>query len=646
MGGDSVSGSDPGERRQDSHPLRDFTRQLLEDLTVLDRMLDSGMIESDVRRIGAEQEMFLVDRHMQPATTALEILEKFDHPQLSPELGLFNLEVNLEPRTFGDDCLWQMEQEIEEMVARLSRTARTLGTRILLTGILPTLKQRDLTLDAMTPVRRYRELNRCMFEHRGGVFPVHIKGLDELNVTHDNVMCEACNTSFQIHFQVGAEEFPLLYNLAQLITAPVLAAAANSPLFLQHRLWHESRVALFQQAIDSRSDAHRARRVRPRVIFGDRWIKRSVLEVYRDDVARFPPFLFGETFPSSKALLDEGTPPRLEALCRHNGTVYRWNRPCYGVRDGVPHLRIEHRALPAGPTVVDEVANAAFFYGLMSALSEEYKQVDTMMAFDDVKGNFTAAARYGLKARFQWVDGHTHAADSLILEHLLPLAHAGLKSKEIRGTDIDGYLGVIENRVRSGQTGAQWTLDTLATAERKGRAEERFTALTECMYERFLEGRPVHQWKPASLNTDESWLESYRTVEQVMTTDLFTVREDDLIDLAANLMDWEHIRHVPVEDQDGRLVGLVTHRQLLRLIGRGNSESVSVREIMRREPVSVTADTTTLTAIAHMRSFGVSCLPVVGEQNKLVGIISERDFIHVSARLLDEALQKLDTDAT
>jgi hypothetical protein len=190
-----------------------------------------------------------------------------------------------------------------------------------------------------------------------------IKGLDELRINHDNVMFEACNTSFQIHFQVGGDEFAHLYNLAQTIAAPVLAAAVNSPVFLQHRLWAETRIALFQQAVDTRSITHQARHVRPRVIFGDRWVKASVLEIFREDVARFRVLLSTDRGISPLEVLDQGGLPDLPALRLHNGTIYRWNRPCYGVRDGRPHLRIEFRALPAGPTVIDELANAALFFG-------------------------------------------------------------------------------------------------------------------------------------------------------------------------------------------------------------------------------------------------------------------------------------------
>lgn len=634
-------------RSNGERPLQAFTRALLDDLQALERMLESNMLESDVRRIGAEQELFLIDHRMGPAMTSLQVLEKLAHPQVTTELGLFNLEINLTPLSFTGDCLHRLEHEARQLVSKVKRAARGVGSRVLLAGILPTLKQKHLGLDAMTPLPRYHELNRANVEHRGGEFRVQIEGRDSLDTSHDNVMFEACNTSFQLHLQVGASEFAQLYNLAQAVTAPVLAAAANSPVFLQHRLWNETRLALFQQSVDSRSDVQRSRQARPRVVFGDQWVKESILEIYRQDIARFRVFLPESNAPSSLDQLAAGEIPGLAALCRHNGTVYRWNRPCYGITDGVPHLRIEHRVLPAGPTIVDEVANAALFFGLMVALPGEYGDITERLSFDDAKNNFTRAARYGLEARLQWVDGQGHLADQLLLEHLVPLARQGLRAQAVRSNDIDRYLGILEERVRRGQTGSQWAFSSLAGMTEERKREERYLALTASMYENFLAGHPVHEWQLARLPDDHDLARSCRVVEQVMTTDLYTVRPDDLVDLAASLMDWEHIRHVPVEDAHGQLVGLVSHRQLVRLISRGQSpgsEPLAVRDIMALNPLSVHPDTSSLEAIELMRRHRVSCLPVVDSDNKLVGIVTERDFIHVTAKLLHRLLDEVGDD--
>ena len=259
------------------------------------------------------------------------------------------------------------------------------------------------------------------------------------------------------------------------------------------------------------------------------------------------------------------------------------------------------------------------------------------MAFDDAKGNFMAAARYGLQARLKWFGGKGYGADELILTHLLPMARRGLLAHEVDAADVERYLDVVQERVERGRTGAQWMLDSLEAMQRRPK-DERFRSLTSALLRQQETGRPVHTWELARLEDTGDVRESYRTVGQIMTTDLFTVHPEDLIDLAASVMDWEHLRHVPVEDQEGRLVGLVTHRQLLRMVGQGlASTSIAVREIMRVDPVTASPDTTTREAIDLMRDHKVGCLPVV-QDGKLVGIVTESDFIEVSARLLDEWL--------
>ena len=624
-----------------SDKMRAFTRALLEDVQALEDMLNSGRIESGVRRIGAEQEVFLVDDSMRPAPVAYRMLETEEGKEFAPELAQSNLEINLEPHKLGGGCLSLMERELNEKLDIVRKLAKRFDAKALLTGILPTLEQSHLGLEYMTPIPRFHQLNQVMSDLRGGDFRTHIKGVDELDILHDNVMLEACNTSFQIHFQVGGDEFVDLYNLAQLVTAPVIAAAVNSPVFLRHRLWKETRVALFQQSLDVRSAAHTARGRRARVTFGDRWVEGSVLEIFREDVARFRSLLSTDDAERSLELLAKGITPGLKSLCLHNGTVYRWNRPCYGVKDNIPHLRIENRTLPAGPSVLDEVANSAFYFGLMTALGEEYGDVRKVMNFDDVKSNFMAAARYGLKAQLNWIDGKTHTAGGLILEHLLPLARKGLEAQEIDSGDIDRYLGVLEERVRRMRTGSQWMLDSLSNMAGQSTPDERYRAATAAMLARQEEGTPVHEWELASLEEAPSWQDSFRTVAQVMNTDVFTVHPEDLVDLAASVMEWEHIRHVPVEDTDGRLVGLVSHRALLRLVTTAdkNRGTVAVHEIMKPDPVTTTPAASTLGAIETMKRHKVSCLPVVRD-GVLVGIVTEADFIEVAGALLEEKLRE------
>lgn len=621
--------------RVDPAKMRHFVRALLDDVHALERILDEGLIESDVRRIGAEQEIFLVDRNFSPKAVVMPVLEALKGQPFTTELAQFNLEANLPPLVLGGDCLAEMERELIELNRNARRAAAENDAHIVLCGILPTLERSHLSLDWMTPNPRYHQLNRTMTELRGGSFQMRIKGLDEFQLTHDNVMLEACNTSFQVHFQVGAEEFAKLYNLAQAVTGPVLAVASNSPVLLGHRLWHETRVALFQQSLDMRSAAHIQRGTRQRVSFGERWVEKSVMEIYREDVARMRALIALPKGESPMAQLDRGEIPTLDALRLHNGTVYRWNRACYGVGGGKPHLRIENRVLPAGPTVRDQVANAAFFFGLMVALGNRYDDITDVMAFDDANSNFVAAARYGLSARMRWLEGKSYSADRLILDKLLPLAHAGLIERGIDNADADLYIGVLRKRTKSGRTGAQWALDSLAGMnEKTSRPLERMRALTHEMVRQQELDRPVHEWPLATVSEDENERESYRTIGQFMTSDVFTVNPDDLVDLAASLMEWEHVRYVPVEDDTGRLVGLLSHRQLLKLTsgtpGEANAEAVA--DLMIREPITVTPETPTLDAIRIMDEHKIGCLPVV-KGDKLVGIVTEHDFMEISKRL-------------
>ncbi len=620
----------------DEDRLREFTSSLLEDVQALELMLERGLFETGIRRIGAEQEFFLVDSSSEPSLTALKILDRIQDRRFTTELGQFNLEANLDPQEFRGNCLRRLEEELDELLEEISTVARHLGAHPLLVGILPTLQKEHLSLDSMTPHARYYQLDRVMRGLRGSDFRAHIKGLDELQTTHDNVMLEACNTSFQIHFQVSPDEFPRLYNLAQVVTGPVLAAAANSPVLLQHRLWHETRVALFTQSLDVRTEVHAQRGGLSRVAFGDKWVDDSILEIFREDIARFRVLLAAELDESPLKVLDRGDLPKLKALCLHNSTVYRWNRPCYGASNGTAHLRIENRALPAGPTVIDEVANAAFFFGLMSSLGDEIPDVREAFTFDDAQANFMAAARYGLGAHFKWVGGKVYSSGDLIRQELLPQARRGLEARGIPREDIERYLGVIEARVEVGQTGSQWILDSLQSMGKEGTTHGRYRKLTEALRNQQATKAPVHTWPLAEAGGVASSRASFRTVGQVMKTDLFTVSKEDLVDLAAHVMDWKHIRHVPVEDAEGRLVGLVSHRRLLREAFRKGQDptSIVVERVMRTDPVTVSPETTTREAIDIMRRERVGCLPVVKDE-KLVGIVTEHDFVTVAAELLD-----------
>ena len=628
----------------DERKAQVFMKAMLEDLRALAFMLQDGRVESGVTRIGAEQEMFLIDRYLRPAPVSLEVLEHASDPRLTTEIARFNLEANLTPLELKNDCFSRMERELTELIELARAGAASQNADVLLSGILPTLQKSDLTLDNLTPVVRYHELDRAVIRLRGGPLSIHIKGLDELHLTHDNIMMESCNTSFQIHFQSTAHDFANDYNAAQAITAPVLAVAVNSPLLFGQRLWQETRVALFQHSADERSRPQLTRQQPTRVSFGDRWLQNSVIELFHDQITRFRPIMFAEPDENPFHVLARGETPSLSALRLHNGTVWRWNRACYGVADGVAHLRIENRALPSGPTIVDEIANAAFFTGLMAAVPQVYGQIAARMPFDDAKANFFRAARHGLDAQLHWLDGQSHGAPALILEQLLPLAREGLCNANVAGEDIDKYLGIIEERAQSRQTGARWISKSLAAMDDLMPKDARHRQLTSTMLANQKTGEPVHHWPIIEKSQPDEWEQGYRTVGQFMTTDLFTVKPDDVVDLAASVMDWRHVRHVPVEDEEGRLVGLVTHRALLRLMmmgggsrSAGENHATTVREVMVANPVTVTPSTPSLEAIETMRRNRVGCLPVV-EGNELVGIVTSYDFLEASARLFEQHL--------
>lgn len=622
---------------------QDFMRALLEEVRALERLLASGGVETGTRRIGAEQEMFIVDAACGPANRANEILAAIDDDRFTNELGLFNLEANLAPRAFGGGCLGRMERELQEIYAHAREAASRFDCDIALAGILPSLTLEHLGIESMVPSPRYQALNDALRALRGEEFRFSINGIDQLSIQHDNVMLEACNASFQVHFQVGPDEFARLYNIAQVVTGPLLAASANSPVLLGKRLWHETRIAVFQNSIDARSSVHQARGQQPRVHFGDRWVDESVTEIFKEDIARNRIVLTAETEPDPLGMVERGETPRLHALRLHNGTVYRWNRPCYGVTDGVAHLRIENRVIPSGPTVVDEIANAAFFFGMMAGMAELHPDIRNDLRFEDVKTNFLAAAREGIRAQLNWFDDAYLPAQQLISEQLLPMAREGLEQAGIDRGDIERLLGVLQERVRLRRTGARWALESLERMQGRGTQEQCMRSLVGSMMRQQRTGTPICGWELADFCEEQDWRESYRFVGQFMTTDLFTVRPDDIVDFAATLMDWRHVRHVPVEDDAGRLVGLVSHRALLRLVANrriGGEDKVTVAEIMNPEPVTVSPETSTVEAIRIMREKQLACLPVVRE-DKLVGLVTEHDLIVVSSRLLESYLEDL-----
>lgn len=423
----------------------------------------------------------------------------------------------------------------------------------------------------------------------------------------------------------------------------MLASAVNSPFLLGHRLWHETRLALFQHAIDTRSLVHKERNQTPRVNFGDRWVNESILEVLHEDAVRFRVLLTQAVEEDALNVLARGGVPSLSAWRLHNGTIWRWNRPCYGVSGGRPSLRIEARYLPAGPSVPDQMANAAFFLGLMTELPEEFGDITEYMSFDDAKSNFFNAARYGLNGQIRGLDGKSRPVARLIVEELLPRARRGLERAGIDEADIERLLNIIEIRARGELSGAKWMLDSAAAMDPLAKTNVRMRTLTAAMKENQEAGLPVHMWRLAAIPKDPMWIDNYKTVEQFMAVDLFTVRPEDILDLAASLMHWRHVRHVPVEDDAGNLIGIVSHRDLLELFALGKISGRAewiVRDVMKTDLVTIAPETPTLEALELMRTKNIGCLPVI-KNKKLVGLVTAYDFLTVSTKLLEERLSSV-----
>lgn len=617
---------------------RDFSRHLVKDVRALEKMLKDEVFESGVRRIGAEQELCLIDKAYRVAPIVMQMLDDLDPDHFTTEYATFNLEINLDPLPFKGKCLSKMHKQLEKLIKQAADAAAKSGSQVALAGILPTLKKSDLRVENLTPQPRYEALNKLIHQLRGRQYEFSIRGIDEL-VTRDNpTVFGGSVTSMQIHLQVDQQDAAPLYNWAQAISGPVLSCCVNSPLFLGKRLWHETRIAIFQQASDIRRKHNLKRDVNPRVQFGNNWIEESVLEVFKEDFSRYTLMMGTDIEQDSLEALEKGEVPKLTALSFQNGMIYRWNRICYGITKGKPHLRIENRLLPAGPSVVDEIANSALWLGLMYGMPKKYRNINKKMDFDVAKGNLLAAARHGINVQMKWVDGESVPADKLLLEELLPIARKGLQKAEVHKDDIDYYLGIIRDRVKSKQTGAEWMLDSYSKLIKESSNGEVMLAIMASMVKNQQGGKPVHEWPLADLASAGSVSRRYSRIDQLMRTDIVSVQEDDTVDLVANIMNWKDMGYIPVEDVTGKLQGLITKDSLLSFfaehVGEG-VDSLPVRDLMVNRLHTVPPETSIPDAVGLMAEKQVSCLPVV-EQGRLLGLVTERDLITTSAQLFQE----------
>ncbi|TBN04007.1 CBS domain-containing protein [Hyunsoonleella flava] len=598
-----------------------YVHHLLNDIRALDLMLEKGMIETDPIRIGAEQEFCLVKPNFSPSSNALEILNDIDDDHFTTEIGNYNLEANLDPIELKGDCFSKLHKQLKKLLKKAEDAAAKKNTKIVLTGILPSIGLHNIGESQMTPLKRYTVLNEAIKDSRKQDFNIHIQGVDELNLLFDSVMLEGCNTSFQMHLQVNPSVFIDTYNWAQAIAGPILSACTNSPLLFGKELWSETRIALFTQSIDTRANSFLLNENQSRVSFGRNWYTGSVTDIFKDNISRFRSFLTSDYIKDSVDLIENGQIPRLLALQLHNGTVYPWNRVCYGVGNNIPHLRIENRYIPSGPTVVDEIANMVFWVGVMMGKPKKYNNIHKRWDFKDVKTNFFNAARYGMAAQIYW-DGKYISCLDLILDELLPMAYKGLYKFGIAPADAEYYLAIIKNRV-TGLNGSEWTIRSYRHLLRSHKRFEAMQILTSKLYEKQKHDYPVSTWRILQETTELPDEES-RVVKHIMRTDVFSVYETDSIELVLNIMQWKDIHHMPVISHGKVLIGVLSWKDIKAFKGVKESAILPVGSIMTKEVIAINDQTKIPEAKALMKANNINFLPIT-KNNKLIGLITSSD---------------------
>jgi len=478
--------------REQRTRYRDKMRRCLD---VFETMLVDHTFDFDRPLTGLEIELNLVGEDWRPAMANSSVLAAIADPAYQTELGRYNIELNVPPRPLPGDSALELEELLRVSLDHADARAREAGARIIMIGILPTLMPEDLAGDWMSANPRYEALDEAVFAARREDLELEIAGVERLRMFSPTIAPESACTSVQLHLQVSPADFAANWNAAQILAGPQLALGANSPFLFGKRLWAETRTELFLQATDTRSPELKNQGVRPPVFFGERWIT-SIFDLFEENVRYFPALLPEVSDEDPEAELAAGRAPKLQELRLHNGTVYRWNRPVYDVVDGIPHLRVENRVLPAGPTVVDVMANAAFYYGALRMLASDERPLWTKMSFDAAQSNFAEGARLGVDAVFYWPGIGTVPWDELVLRRLLPLAEEGLSRWGVSRAVRDRYLTIIEERAKRRVNGASWQADTVSALQARGL--DRPQALAE-MLRRYAEGMhanaPVHTWE-------------------------------------------------------------------------------------------------------------------------------------------------------
>ncbi|KGL63517.1 HPP family protein [Polaribacter sp. Hel1_85] len=603
---------------------KEFVLHLLNDIEAFEYMIKHNLFETGIQRVGAEQELCIVDKHFRPSTKALEILEKINDTHYTTELALFNLEINLDPFELKNTCFSEIEKQLKNLLEKGYKAAEeTENNKFILTGILPTLRKKDLAFKNVTPFKRYKTLNKVLKKIRGDDFKLHILGVDELILKHESILFEACNTSFQVHLQISPEEAIDKYNWSQVISGPLLSIMTNSPLLLGKELWSETRIALFQQSIDLRNVTHFSREQKPRVSFGNRWVKNSILELYTDDISRYPPIVSSQFDENSIESVKKGIMPKLKALNLHNGTLYKWNRLCYGVHENIAHLRIENRYIPAGPSIKDEIANALLWVGVMQGMPKQYEKIWKKMPFRDARGNFINAARNGINTYFNWF-GKGISAKKLLENILIPMAKEGLLKSNIDETEIDYYLEIIQKRIDTSTTGSKWLIRNKRKLRKEVSNYEANVILTELIYKNQKSNKSISEWESVAYHENKSD-KKYDKVYKIMSTSLFVVHENDLLKLALKIMEWNHIHHIPVVNKHNKIVGIIEKTQIEELDFSSKKVMNKVaKNIMNKRFDIVHPETSFKKAKELIIKTKNTCIVVINE-DKLVGIFTKND---------------------
>jgi hypothetical protein len=473
---------------------RNYRAKVLSCLDVFARMLAESRFADDRSSVGLEVELNLTDADGLPAMLNAAVLERIADADFQTELAQFNVEINVAPRKLRGDVLSELEAAVRGTLNHGEEHARQVGAHMMLIGILPTVDEAHLDAASLSANQRYALLNEQIFAARGEDLHIDIAGPERLETYAESIAPEAACTSVQLHQQVDPEDFARHWNAAQAIAGVQLAVGANSPYFYARELWRETRIALFEQATDTRPSELKAQGVRPRVWFGERWAT-SIFDLFEENVRYYTALLPACEEEDPVATLDAGRTPSLAELRLHNGTIYRWNRPIYDVVDDEPHLRVENRVLPAGPTVADILANAAFYYGLVRVLADDERPVWSQMSFAAAEDGFHAAACQGLDARLYWPGLGEVPAAELVLRRLLPMAHDGLDRWGVDGADRDRLLGIVEGRCTTGRNGASWQAGQVHALESRGQPRTEALRQMTLAYRELMHGNePVHTW--------------------------------------------------------------------------------------------------------------------------------------------------------